>query len=463
MSTDILTNAFSMASPSQSWTGLWAHPESEATRYTTLDHWADLARTAERGLIDGIFLADGLGIHDVYQGAPDAIMRAGGMFPVNDPMMMIPAMAAATSDLCFGVTANSTYEPPYLLARRFSTLDHLTDGRVSWNVVTGIQPSAARAMGVEPVPHDQRYDIAEEYMDLMYRLWEESWEDGAAVRDRDRRVFTDPARVHRVRTEGRYACEAFHPCEPSPQRTPFIYSAGGSPRGMRFAGTHAEAAFMSVSDKGHARRLVDGYRAAAVDAGRSADSVKVFNAITVVVAPTEAEARDVEAQCREYSDGEGNLAMLSGFIGQDLSKYGWDDPVEHVESDAMQSVLDAMTRHNGGRTVRIRDIASFSGLAGIEAYVVGSPSQVCDELISWVDGTGIDGFNLLRTIEPGGLRAFTELVVPELQDRGRYKTAYRPGTFREKMFPHGGPHLPADHVGARYRRGAAPAREPVSR
>ncbi len=463
MSKEILTNAFYMASPAQSWTGLWAHPDATGERYNSLDFWVDLARTAERGLIDGIFLADGLGVMDVYGGTPDAIMRSGGMFPVNDPMMTIPAMAAATRDLCFGVTANSTYEPPYLLARRLSTLDHLTDGRVSWNVVTGAQPSAARAMGVEPVPHDQRYDRAEEYMDLMYRLWEESWEDGAGVRDKGSRVFADPARIHRVTTRGRYACDAFHPCEPSPQRTPFIYAAGASGRGVEFAGRHAEAAFMVAGNKAHAKKVVDGYRKAAVGAGRSPESVKVFNLITVVVAPTESEARELEAQCREYTDGEGNLAMLSGLVGVDLSRYGWDDPLAYVESDAIQSVIEAMTRSNGGETVRIRDIAGFHRLAASEPYVVGSPSQVCEELISWVDETGIDGFNLVRTVEPAGLRAFTELVVPELQDRGRYKTEYAPGTFREKMFPHGGPHLPADHTGSRFRGTAGTSSEPVGR
>jgi len=443
-----------MASPAQSWTGLWSHPDSTTMRYHKLDFWTELAETAERGLLDAIFLADGLGVQDVYQGRPDAIMRSGGMFPSNDPMLVIPAMATVTKNLCFGVTANSTYEQPYLLARRLSTLDHLTDGRVSWNVVTGFQPSAARAMGVEPVPHDRRYEVAEEYMDLMYQLWEGSWEDGAAVRDRERRVFTDPERVHRIVTEGRYACNAYHACEPSPQRTPFIYAAGASTKGIAFAGRHAEAAFMVAGDKGHARQIVDGYRKAAVDGGRSADSVKVFNLVTVIVAPTESEAREVEAQCREYSDGEGNLAMMSGLIGVDLSKYGWDDPLEYVESDAVQSVLGAMTTHNGGNTVRIRDIAGFNGLAGSEPYVVGTPSQVCDELISWVDETGIDGFNLVRTLEPAGLQSFTDLVVPELQNRGRYKTEYARGTFREKMFPHGGPRLPEDHVGSRSRSAA---------
>lgn len=210
MTKQILINAFYMASPAQAWTGLWAHPRAQGDRYADLDYWIQLARTAEEGLIDGIFLADTLGVSDVYEGKADAIMRAGGMFPSNDPMMLIPAMAAATTHLCFGVTANTTYEPPYLLARRLSTLDHLTKGRISWNVVTGILASTARAMGVEPVPHDRRYDLADEYMQLVYKLWEGSWSDDAAVRNRESRVFTEPSRVRKILHDGQYRCEGYH-------------------------------------------------------------------------------------------------------------------------------------------------------------------------------------------------------------------------------------------------------------
>lgn len=452
MSKQILINAFYMASPAQAWTGLWAHPDAQGERYNDLAYWIELARTAEKGLIDGIFLADTLGVNDVYEGKPDAIMRSGGMFPSNDPMMLIPAMAAVTQNLCFGVTANATYEPPYILARRFSTLDQLTKGRLSWNVVTGILASTAKAMGVEPVPHDKRYDLADEYMDLMYRLWEESWDDNAAVRDKTRRIFTDPSGVRKIAHEGHYRCEGYHLCEPSPQRTPFIYAAGSSGRGAAFAGKHAEAAFTAANDKRSAKRIVDSYRQAAEQAGRAADSIKVFNVATVIVAPTEAEARDLKQQYEEYSSEEGNLAMMSSFLGIDLSKYDPDDPIEYVESNAMQTAIEAMTKYNRGKKVRVRDIAAFDDLPGREPFIIGSPEQVCDTMIEWVDETGLDGFNLVRTVEPAGLESFIKLVIPELQNRGRYKTEYAPGTMREKMFPEGSAHLPADHHGAGFRQ-----------
>lgn len=450
MPKEILTNAFYMASPSQSWAGLWAHPRANGSAYCDIDFWLDLARTAERGLIDGIFLADGLSVNDVYEGKPDAIMRTGGMFPINDPMLLIPAMASVTRNLCFGVTANVLQEPPYLLARRFSTLDHLTRGRISWNIVTGTLDSVSAAMGREPVPHDRRYDIADEYMDLVYKLWEASWRDDAAVHDKARRVFTEPSGVRKIRHQGEYfRCEGVHMCEPSPQRTPFLYSAGASGRGIDFAGRHAEAAFMSASSMDFARHVADGYRRAAVAAGRSADDIKIFNAATIIAAPTTAEARDLADQYAEYCSVEGNLAMVSGWTGIDLSRYDLDAPIEYVEGNAIQSIVEAMTKFNKGEKVRVRDLARFAGVPGREAFIVGSVSEVCDKMIEWVDGVGIDGFNLVRTVEPDGLRSFADLVVPELQDRGRYKTAYAEGAMREKMFPGRGPQLHPAHYGAR--------------
>lgn len=454
MAKHIMTNAFWMASPSQHWTGLWAHPDSTTHAYTELGMWQELAKTAERGLIDAVFFADTLGVLETYEGKPDAVMRSGGMFPANDPMMLISAMAAVTENLGFGITGNTSYEPPYLLARRFSTLDHLTQGRVSWNIVTGALASVAKMMGVDQVPHDQRYELADDYMELMYKLWEASWDDGAALRDKEGRVFVDPSRVHKLHHSGRYPTEGYFPCEPSLQRTPFLYTAGASSRGVTFAGRHAEAAFFVGNDKAYSRKIVDNYRKAAVDAGRSADDIKVFNAVTLVVAPTEAEARELEAECRRYSDGHGNLAMLAGMVGIDLSTYDWDEPLDHLEGQAIQSVADAMSPEKGGTSVTLRDLADFRGNPGREAYIVGSTSQVCDELISWVDEVGIDGFNLMRTVEPRGLNSFVDLVVPELQNRGRYKTEYVQGTLREKMG--GRARLAETHHGARLRAQDSP-------
>ena len=203
-------------------------PRDRSAGYTDLDHWVSLARTLESGLFDGLFLADILGVYDVFHDSPDASIRNAVQIPVNDPLLLIPAMAYATQHLGFGVTCNLTYEPPYTFARRMSTLDHLTKGRIGWNVVTGYLDSAARGMGLAQQPeHDSRYDVAEEYMQVAYQLWEGSWEDSAVLRDRDDRIYADPTRIHRVKHDGmHYKVDALHLSEPSPQRTPVLYQAG---------------------------------------------------------------------------------------------------------------------------------------------------------------------------------------------------------------------------------------------
>ena len=191
MPREIRLNAFDMNCVGHIQHGMWAHPRDRSTHYTDLDHWVSLARTLERGLFDGLFLADILGVYDVFHDSPDASIRNAVQIPVNDPLLLVPAMAYATQHLGFGVTCNLTYEPPYTFARRMSTLDHLTKGRIGWNVVTGYLDSAARGMGLAQQPeHDSRYDVAEEYMQVVYQLWEGSWEDARRAARSRRRGYT---------------------------------------------------------------------------------------------------------------------------------------------------------------------------------------------------------------------------------------------------------------------------------
>lgn len=231
--------------------GLWRHPEDQSARYTDLRYWADLAKTLQKGLFDGIFIADVLGTYDVYGSSNEAALRQGTQVPVSDPLLLVSAMALVTEHLGFGVTAGTAYEHPYPFARRLSTLDHLTNGRVGWNVVTGYLPSAARNMGnADQMEHDERYDHADEYLEVLYKLLEGSWEEGAVVRDTETGVFADPAKVHQIGHEGKYfKVPGIHLSEPYPQRTPVIYQAGASPRGIAFAAGNAEAVFVGSPTK----------------------------------------------------------------------------------------------------------------------------------------------------------------------------------------------------------------------
>ncbi|NNB23394.1 NtaA/DmoA family FMN-dependent monooxygenase [Pseudomonas fragi] len=247
----ILINAFNMNCIGHINHGLWTHPRDNSTRFNTLEYWTELAQLLERGLFDGLFIADIVGVYDVYQQSVDVPLKEAIQLPVNDPLLLVSAMAAVTKNLGFGLTANLTYETPYLFARRMSTLDHLTRGRVGWNIVTGYLDSAAKAMGLtEQVEHDRRYDQADEYLQVLYKLWEGSWENDAVLNDRVQRIYARPDKVHKVKHEGEfYQVEGYHLCEPSPQRTPVLFQAGSSDRGLVFAGRHAECVFISGQTK----------------------------------------------------------------------------------------------------------------------------------------------------------------------------------------------------------------------
>ena len=268
MTKQIRFNAFDMSCVGHISAGTWRHPLDQASRYTDIEYWTELAQLLEKGIFDGIFIADVLGTYDVYGNSHDGALTHATQTPVTDPLLVISAMAAVTKHLGFGVTAGTAYEHPYPFARRMSTLDHLTKGRVGWNVVTGYLPSAARNMGHDDqLEHDARYDHADEYLEVLYKLWEGSWEDDAVLRDKTSGVYTDPAKVHNINHHGtHFSVPGIHLVEPSPQRTPVIFQAGTSPRGIKFAGENAEAIFVGAPSKqtlsSQVTRLRDGFEAA---------------------------------------------------------------------------------------------------------------------------------------------------------------------------------------------------------
>lgn len=385
------------------------------------------------------------------------------MVPMNDPLLLIPTMAYVTKHLSFGVTANLSYEPPYALARRFSTLDHLTKGRISWNIVTGFQDSAARAVGLDSQrDHDMRYDVAEEYMEVVYKLWEGSWQDDAVVRDAANRIYARGDRVHEVAHEGaHFRMRGIHLAEPSPQRTPVLFQAGGSQRGGVFAARHAECLFINGLPSRNTAERIREVREQARAAGRDPRHIKFIMMATVVTAPTEAEAHDKFEMLARHVDAEGMLALRSGLSGIDLSK----DLAPFVEGRQKATGIGTITEYllkEEKSLERLKDYARFGPQAGRECFVVGSPSQVADQLVSWMEEAEIDGFNIQRSGEPQHLSDFADLVVPELQNRGVYKAAYRDGSFRQKLFD-AGDRIHGGHPAARYKAqpAMAPARSSV--
>jgi long-chain alkane monooxygenase len=454
---EIRLNAFEMNTVVHQSPGLWTHPRDRADTYRDLDYWTSLARILERGKFDGIFLADVLGVYDVYGGSADVALKHGVQVPVNDPLLLIPAMALVTEHLGFGVTCALSYEPPYSFARRMSTLDHLTKGRVGWNIVTGYLDSAAKGMGLPAqLGHDQRYDMADEYMDVVYKLWEGSWEDGAVRRDRQAHIFADPSKVHKIRHEGRYfRVEAIHLCEPSPQRTPVLYQAGASGRGRDFAAAHAECVFISGPRTEIVASYVADLRRRAALRGRDPADIVVFAMATVITGRDTAEAKAKLEDYRRYVDHEAALALFSGWTGVDFSKYALDEPLRHVETDASRSAIHSFLSGGQNRAWTVKEVAEHVAIGGRGPVLVGSPGEIADELIAWVETTDIDGFNLAYAVTPESFADVVDLVVPELQRRGVYKHAYRAGTLREKLFGPGRARLPMSHPGAAHRRGGA--------
>lgn len=452
MTRPMMLNAFEMLVPAFQSPGLWRHPQDQSHRYADVDYWSDLARVLEDGGFTGIFFADILGQYDVYGGNADATMRGGIQFPLLDPTLIIAALAQATSRIGLGVTASVTYEEPYLLARRFTTLDHLTKGRVAWNIVTSYQDSAARNLGLDgQEPHDKRYDRADEYMDVVYKLWESSIDDDAVIADRETGVFVDPARVRRIDHEGEYfRVPGPALAEPSVQRTPFLFQAGASPRGLAFASQNAEAIFFNGPTTAIVRRWVDAVRDNLVREGRSADAVKIFTMATVIVAETDEEARLKLADFESHVDPEAALALFGGWTGIDLAGADLDAPIEHVRSEAHQSALATFTKLDPDRVWTVREMAKFIGIGGRGPVIVGSPTTVADELERWMVEANIDGFNLSSVIRPSGQEDFVELVSPELRRRGVLLEPEAGQTFRETVLRKG-PRLAEDHRGASFR------------
>ena len=452
MRREIHLNAFDMNCVGHIQQGLWTHPRDQSARYLDIHYWTDYARRLEAGLFDGIFFADVVGVYDVLGGNADAALRGAVQVPVNDPTLLIPAMAAATRHLGFGVTANLSYESPYLFARRMSTLDHLTGGRIGWNIVTGYLDSAARAVGLTgQTAHDDRYDLADEYMSLVYQLWEGSWEDGAVLRDKARGIYADPARVHLVHHQGpQYKVDAMHLSEPSPQRTPVLYQAGASARGKDFGAKHAECIFLAGPNKESTRATVADIRRRAAEQGRDPSDIVVFLGRAVVVGRTRKEAEEKYEEYHRYASIEGALAHFSSSTGIDFSRYDPDEPLRYEQNDAMNSVLRDFTI-DSSETWTLRKIFGRKGLGSRNAPLVGSAEEIADELQSWVEDTDIDGFNLSRVVTPEGLEDFVDLVVPILQERGVYKRDYADGTLREKLFGSGRSRLAKSHPAASYR------------
>ncbi|TLD14855.1 hypothetical protein PspLS_10798 [Pyricularia sp. CBS 133598] len=454
----LVINAFvEMCSGHQS-PGLWRHPADESWRFNDVDHWVELAKLLEEAKFHGIFIADVLGGYDVYKNSLDPAIISGAQWPVNEPLSVVPAMAAATKSIGFGVTASTTYEQPFHLARRLSTVDHLTKGRVGWNIVTGYLDSAARNLGKTEQPqHDDRYAQAEEYMKVMYKLFNSSWRDDAVQLNRKQGIYTDPSLVRQINHDGKFfTVPGPHIVQPSPQRTPLLLQAGTSRAGKEFAAQHAEAIFVSAhSPAVPAASIAEIRKLAGEKYGRDPGSIKVLALVTVVLGRTEDEAREKLRDYRQYASLEGALALFCGWTGINLDQYGDEEELRQVESNAVRSTVEGYAKFSPVNSKWTKHtVAEHISIGGNGPLLVGTAAQVADGLEAWIKEADVDGFNFAYAVFPQSFKDIIELLLPELRSRGLFWDDYAVpgGTYRENFYGKKGQTFPPDeHVTSKYR------------
>jgi FMN-dependent oxidoreductase (nitrilotriacetate monooxygenase family) len=436
-------NVLTQCIPSPLFEGLWRDPDDEtATGYRSLEYWTSLARRLEAACIDALFFADIHGIYDVYQGSWRPAVRHAMQVPAIDPIVVLPAAAAVTRHLGFAVTYSVSYHPPYQCARLFSSLDHLTGGRVGWNIVTSDLRMASATGLAEYVAHDERYDRADEYLEVVRALWEDSWSDAAVVRDREADVFTDPGQVASVEHDGRwFKVHVPHQCEPSPQRTPVLYQAGASPRGVRFAGRHAEVVFVTLSGPRRGAAQVAELRRQAAEQGRAPDSIKVLHGMPVIVARTSEEAKAKADLFVRLSSRDGLLAKWCGWVGADLAAFPDDTPISEILAQDGRSIVGFFNQIAASHTWTAADLRQVVATPRRphrfdRLTLFGTAEEVADQMERWLEQSGIDGFNLFPCPPSSGIRDICELLVPELQRRGLFRRSYDPAeaTLRERYF-----------------------------
>ena len=409
--------------PSQHSIGAWSLPRAyRGFNYAQPAFWEHLARTLDRGCIDMLFFADIYGVYDVFEGNPDAAVRYAIQFPLHDPVPLVPLLTRATTGLGVGISMSTTYVPPYLTARAMATLDHLTEGRVAWNVVASYGRNAAAQFNMsEELSKEERYKRAEEYMQVCYKLWD-SWEPDALVMDRDGLTFADPTKVHKINHKGEYfQVEGPLDVAPGPQGRPVIIQAGGSGPGMAFAGRHAEVHFATSSSLDgmceHRTRIDDAARAA----GRRAEDIRMLWASSGFVGETEAEAHAKDAALRAVVPPEGGLALMSGHFGVDFSTLPSDVAIEETgieDTPGMQGVANMLLRDYRGQT--LAEVARMygNGMGGFRA--IGTAAQVADKMEEAYEASGGHGFMFRCAELPGSVATWSTCWSPNYSAGGGF-------------------------------------------
>jgi alkanesulfonate monooxygenase len=412
-----------------SWRYSGAHAESDLD----FEQYRHIAQTAERGKFDILFLADSCGIRDDRVGL--AGLKGFGTVVDFEAFTLLSALAVVTKDIGLVATASTSYHEPYHIARKFASIDHLSKGRAGWNVITSSMDAEAFNFGLdEQMSNETRYERAREFLGVVLDLWD-SWEDDAIVRDLAANVFFDDTRVHQLNHRGKHF-KVRGPLNLSrpPQGHPLICQAGASAAGWEFAAETADVMYGKAISLAEAQRFYGEVKSRMDKFGRTPDQLKILPGLVAVVGKTEKEARDkfrAVQDCLTENEGRGLLKQL--LPGADLSKVGMDEPIPRSAEIDQATKKFRIFVERDGRRLTVREVIDYA-TAGIgHLTIVGSAGQVADQLVNWVNENGADGFNLMPHYLPGNLDDFVDYVIPELQDRGAFRSEYGEGTLREKM------------------------------
>lgn len=411
----------------------WRHPESAAEDVQQFHLYKRLAEQAEKGKFDMIFFADGYAINDKLQSAIEHTVTVR-----PDPLILLAAISAVTTKIGLTATVSTTYNEPFHVARKFASLDHLSGGRAAWNVVTSGQNAEALNFNRnEHLKHGLRYERAEEFVDVVKKLWD-SWEDDAIIVDKKAGRFAEPSKVHEVNHNGDWFTVKGPLNVSRPiQGHPVIVQAGSSEAGIELAAKTAEVIFTAWQTIEEAQNFYKNVKGKLSKYGRSHDDLKVMPGVFPIVGKTEEEANEKQALLKELIPEKAGVGLLSSLISYDLSPYPVDGPLPD---------LPHISEINGGKSrfQLLKDIADreqltirqlYQHIAGARGHreIKGTPVQIADQLQEWFENEAADGFNIMPPYLPGGLDDFVEQVIPELQKRGLFRTEYNGNTLRDHL------------------------------
>lgn len=393
---------------------------------TDIEWFTWIAKKAEEGKFDMFFVGDALAT---------SVHRLPSTMSRLEPLTLLSALAVQTRHIGLAATASTTFDEPFHLARALCSVDHISRGRGAWNVVTSFSLDAARNFSREDLPsHADRYEMAREFLDVAFKLWD-GWEEGAIVREKDTGRYSDESKIHPANHKGKhFQVQGPLNIARSPQGRPVIIEAGSSPAGQQLAAQTAEVVFTAASSLEEGQAFYQSQKQFVRDAGRQPDHLLILPGVMPIVGRTREEAQEVWNQLNELVDIDNGIEQLSARFGVDMTAYPLDGPVPEIPAtEGSQSRVKLLTELAARENLTLRQLAAVAAGSRGHRVVVGTAEDIADDFQHWLEQGGADGFNIMPAVLPDQLELFVELVIPELQRRGLFRTDYQYSTLRENL------------------------------